>query len=99
MDHFYVDVIQCPTCGRQREHGKIRIQASPCRYVRKNIFINKYSHYSFDTKLQNHLHTNYNFQNKKNSFIFSIENFRVGIFKNFMQFKHQFFFLEENTWL
>uniref|UniRef100_A0A8R1Y0G2 BTB domain-containing protein n=1 Tax=Onchocerca volvulus TaxID=6282 RepID=A0A8R1Y0G2_ONCVO len=31
MDHFYVDVPKCPNCGRQREQGKVRIQASPCR--------------------------------------------------------------------
>ncbi|CAG9533049.1 unnamed protein product [Cercopithifilaria johnstoni] len=31
MDHFYVDVTTCPSCGRQREQGKVRIQASPCR--------------------------------------------------------------------
>ncbi|EJD74191.1 hypothetical protein LOAG_18460 [Loa loa] len=31
MDHFYVDVAKCPTCGCQREQGKVRIQASPCR--------------------------------------------------------------------
>nr|CDP93833.2 Bm7024 [Brugia malayi] len=33
MDHFYVDVAKCPTCGRQREQGKVRIQASPCRKI------------------------------------------------------------------
>ncbi|KAM3717406.1 Chromosomal replication initiator protein DnaA [Dirofilaria immitis] len=31
MDHFYVDVPKCPNCGRQREQGKVRVQASPCR--------------------------------------------------------------------
>ncbi|TKR60736.1 hypothetical protein L596_027935 [Steinernema carpocapsae] len=31
MDHFTVDVERCPRCGRQREQGKVRIQASPCR--------------------------------------------------------------------
>ncbi|VBB29364.1 unnamed protein product [Acanthocheilonema viteae] len=30
MDHFYVDVAKCPNCGREREQGKIRVQASPC---------------------------------------------------------------------
>lgn len=33
MDHFYLDLARCPICGRQREQGKVRIQASPCRYV------------------------------------------------------------------
>uniref|UniRef100_A0A915PS31 BTB domain-containing protein n=1 Tax=Setaria digitata TaxID=48799 RepID=A0A915PS31_9BILA len=31
LDHFYMDVVKCPNCGRQQELGKIRIQASPCR--------------------------------------------------------------------
>ncbi|CAK5027597.1 unnamed protein product [Meloidogyne enterolobii] len=30
MDHFRVDMAQCPRCGRQREQGRIRVQASPC---------------------------------------------------------------------
>uniref|UniRef100_A0A915E7I0 Uncharacterized protein n=1 Tax=Ditylenchus dipsaci TaxID=166011 RepID=A0A915E7I0_9BILA len=30
MDHFFVDMDRCPRCGRQREHGKVRIQANPC---------------------------------------------------------------------
>uniref|UniRef100_A0A9J2PRV1 BTB domain-containing protein n=1 Tax=Ascaris lumbricoides TaxID=6252 RepID=A0A9J2PRV1_ASCLU len=31
MDHFYVDVDRCPRCNRQREQGKVRVYASPCK--------------------------------------------------------------------
>ncbi|KAI1719674.1 hypothetical protein Ddc_08895 [Ditylenchus destructor] len=30
LDHFFVDMERCPRCGRQREQGKVRIQANPC---------------------------------------------------------------------
>lgn len=30
MDHFHVEMAQCPRCGRQREQGHVRVQASPC---------------------------------------------------------------------
>ncbi|VDM74995.1 unnamed protein product [Strongylus vulgaris] len=31
MDHFSVDVEQCPRCGRTKEGMRVKINAAPCR--------------------------------------------------------------------
>src|SRR3569623_993976 len=53
MDHFHVDVEKCPRCGRHREQGKVRVQASQCLYF---IYIFS-THYNIISKLNNCEHS------------------------------------------